>query len=109
MRIVVDDLGDILGSGIGVHQVTGLPMPLKHGDQGILPMEEHLVIQFGIDPGLDHLVDVAEIHHHAPVVQLLADNLHFNFAVVAVKMTTFPLVVEQPMAVAEINVFSDSV
>ena len=109
MRIVEDDLGDILGSGVGVHQVTGLPMLLKHGDQRILPMQEHLVIQLGIDPGLDHLVDVAEIHDHAPVVQMIADNFNFNFAVVAVEMTTLPLVVEQAMAVAEIDVLGDSV
>ena len=84
-------------------------MLVKHGDQGILPMQEHLVIQFGIDPGLDHLVDIAEIHDHAPVVQVLADNLHFNPAVVTVEMTTLSLVVEQAMAVAEIDVLGDSV
>lgn len=109
MRIVVNNLGDIFGSGVGVHQVTGLPMPVKHGDQGILPMQEHLVVQFGIDPGLDDLVYVAEIDDHSPMVQMLADNLHFNSAVVAVEMTTFPLIIEQAMAVAEIDVFCDSV
>ena len=109
MRIVVDNLGDIFGSGVGVHQVTGLPMLVKHGDQGILPVQQHLVIQFGIDPGLDDLVDVAKIDDHAPMVEMLADNLYFNSAVVAVEMTTFPLIVEQAMAVAEIDVFSDSV
>ena len=109
MGVVVDDLGDVFGSGVGVHQVTGLPVLAKHGDQRILSMQEHLVIQFGIDPGLDHLVDVAEIHDHAPVVQMIADNFHFNSAVVAVEMTTLPLVVEQAMAVAEIDVLGDSV
>jgi len=43
------------------------------------------------------------------MVEMLADNLHFNSAVVAVEMTTLPLIVEQAMAVAEIDVFSDSV
>ena len=109
MRIVVDDLGDVLGSGVGVHQVTGLPLLAKHGDQGILPMQKHLVIQFGIDPGLDDLVDVAKIHHHAAVVEMPADNLHFNSAVVAVEIATFSLVVEQAVAVAEIDVLGDSV
>jgi len=109
MGVVVDNLGDIFGSGVGVHQVTGLPMLVEHGDQGVLPMQKHLVIQFGIDPGLDDLVDVAEIDDHAPMVEMLADNLHFNSAVVAVEMTTLPLIVEQAMAVAEIDVFSDSV
>ena len=95
--------------GFGVHHVTGLPMLVKHGDQRILPVQEHLVIQFGIDPGFDHLVDVAEIDDHAPVVQMVAGDLHFNPAVVAVEVTAFPLIVEQAMAVAEIDVFSDSV
>lgn len=84
-------------------------MLVKHGDQRVLPMQQHLVIQFGIDPGLDDLVDVAKIDHHAPMVEMLAGNLYFNSAVVAVEMPTFPLIVEQAMAVAEIDVFSDSV
>ena len=109
MRIIVDNLGDILGGGVGIHQVTGLPMLMQHGDQRIFPMQEHLVIQFGIDPGLDHLVDIAKIHHHATMVEMFADNLHFNSAVVAVEMATFPLIVEQAMAVAEIDVLGDSV
>ena len=109
MRIIVDNLGDILGGGVGIHQVTGLPMLMQHGDQRIFPMQEHLVIQFGIDPGLDHLIDIAKIHHHAPMVEMFADNLHFNSAVVAVEMATFPLIVEQAMAVAEIDVLGDSV
>jgi hypothetical protein len=40
---------------------------------------------------------------------MLADNFHFNPAVVAVEMTTLSLVVEQAMAVAEIDVLGDSV
>ena len=109
MGIVVDDLGDIFRSGVGVHQVTGLAVFAKQGHQGIFPMQEHLVIQFGIDPGLDYRVDVAEVDHHAPMVETLAGDLHFNSAVVAVEMATFPLIVEQAMAVAEIDVLGDSV
>jgi hypothetical protein len=43
------------------------------------------------------------------MVETFADNLHFNSAVVAVEMATFPLIVEQAMAVAEIDVLGDSV
>ena len=43
------------------------------------------------------------------MVEMFADNLHFNSAVVAVEMATFPLIVEQAMAVAEIDMLGDSV
>ena len=84
-------------------------MLVKQGNQGIFPVQEHLVIQFGVNPGLDYLVDVAEVHDHAPMVEMVADNLHFNSAVMAVEMATFALIVEQAMTVAEIDVFGDSV
>jgi hypothetical protein len=40
---------------------------------------------------------------------MVAENLHFNSAVVAVEITALPLIVEQAMAVAEIDVLGDSV
>jgi hypothetical protein len=43
------------------------------------------------------------------MVEVLADNLHLHSAVMAVEMATFSLIIEQAMAVAEIDVFGDSV
>jgi hypothetical protein len=109
MRIVIDNPGNVFCGRIGVHQITGLPIGLENGDNGIVPMEKHLVIQLGVNPGLNHIVNVAKVHHHASMVKIFADNVYFHPTVVSMEVAALTFIVEQAMAVAELDMFGDFV
>jgi hypothetical protein len=66
-------------------------------------VQEHPVIERPVDPGLKNILDLGKIAHHAPGVQRLGADLHLDFAVVAMKIAAFSVVIQQPVAVAEMN------
>lgn len=67
------------------------------------------MIEVGIDPGLHNPFDFAEVDDHTKFVELFAFNGDDRDAVVAVQVATLAGVVEQPMAVTEVNFAGDSV
>ena len=66
-------------------------------------MQEHRVIEVVINPPLHMLLDVAEIDQHAPVIQFVRFENDDGLAVVSVEVAALALVVEQAMAVAEVD------
>ena len=69
--------------------------------------QQHLVIELAVDPALDDPLDVAEVADHVAVVERAGAHLDLRHGVVAVRMLADAVVVEQPVAVAEIDTFGD--
>ena len=86
---------------------TGSPSRLQRPDERIVFAKNHLVIELAVDPSLDDALDVGEIAHHVAVVERAAAHFDLGDRVVAVRMLADAVVVEQPVAVAELNFLGD--
>ena len=71
--------------------------------------EQHAVIDLAIDPPLHNPLDVAEVAHHVATVQLQRADLDLGDRVVTVRMLTDAFVIQQAVAVAELDPFGDGV
>ncbi len=67
------------------------------------------MIELPIHPPFDYSLDVAEIGHHVARIQRVGLYLDFGNGVVSVRMLAHTVVVEQPMAVTELNLLGDRV
>ena len=67
------------------------------------------MIELPIDPAFDHPLDVAEIRHHVPRVEAVGTDLDLRQRIVAVRMLADAVVVEQAMAVTELDAFGDEI
>ena len=65
--------------------------------------EDHLVIEFRVNPALHDPLDVAEVAHHVAGVELIGAHLDLGDGVVSVGMLADPVVVEQAMPVESRN------
>ena len=65
--------------------------------------------QLAIDPALHRALDVREIGHHVAAVERLGLNLELDDRVMAVRMLADAVVVEQPMAVTEVQALGDRI
>ena len=69
----------------------------------VVAMQDHAMVEVLVDPVADHVLDVREIDHHAPRVELFGLDRDDGPAVVAVQVLALAVVVEQPVAVAEVD------
>jgi hypothetical protein len=67
------------------------------------------VIQLRIDPAANLRFNLSEIFHHPQPIQCGGRQFNFHGAVVAVQVTALARIVEQPMAVAELQHFGHAV
>ena len=106
---VEDELGDVLDSRVAVGLEDRFVQRFEGSDQGVVLPQDHLVIELAVDPRFHHLLDVRKIGHHIAAVKCLRLDLDLDDGVVAVGMLADPFVVEQAMAVAEINTLRDQI
>ena len=66
------------------------------------------MVEVGIDPAGDDPLDVGEVEHHAAVVKLLGLDGDDGVAVVPMQVAALAVVVEQAMAVAEVDFSGDA-
>ena len=97
----------MLHRGIAVDDKHGLAQPLQRLNQRVIASQDHLVVELAIDPSLDDPLDVREIAHHVAVVERPAADFDLGDGVVAVRVLADAVVVEQAMAVAELNFLGD--
>src|SRR5215208_7478728 len=105
--VVEDDLRDMLDGGIGVDEEDGLSERLQGGDERVVATKHHLVVNRLINPALDDALDVAEIADHVAIVERAGAHFDFRDRVVAVRVFADAVVVEQAMAVAELELLGD--
>ena len=87
-----------------------LAIVLEEGlDERVVMPEDHLVVELAVDPALDLVLDVAEVDHHVPRVEIVGPDLDLGDRVVPVGMLADPVVVEQAVPVAEFDALGDEV
>ena len=67
------------------------------------------MIQLAIDPPFDDPLDVAEVHHHVAVVEAVGADVDLDGRVVSVRMLADAVVIEEPVAVTELDPLRDEV
>ena len=82
---------------------TGSPSALQRCDERVVFAENHLVIELAVDPPFDDPLDVGKIADHVAVVERAAADFDLRNGVMAVRVLADAVVVEQPVAVAELN------
>src|SRR5262245_13128426 len=107
--LIEDELCDPLDRWIAVDDEDGLAELPERRDERVVVPQDHLVIELPVDPPLDHPLDVAEIADHIPVVERAGADLDLGDGVVAVGMLTDAVVVEQTMAVAEVDALGNAI
>lgn len=61
------------------------------------------MIEVVIDPAADDAFDIREVEHHATFIERIGFDRDDGSAVVSVQKTAFAGIVQEPMAVAEVN------
>ena len=105
--MVKDEACDPFDCGVAVEHEDGLAQPLQRLQQRIIVTEDHLMVELAIDPRLDDPLDVAEITDHVTRIERATPNFDLGHGVVAVRVFTHTVVVEETMAVAEVDAFGD--
>ena len=95
--------------GIALELVDRLAERLERRDQRIVVTQDHLVIELAVDPALHDALDVREIRDHVAAVEPIRAHVDLDDGVVAVRMLADAVVVEQPMAVAEVDALGDEI
>jgi nucleotide-binding universal stress UspA family protein len=108
-RGVVDESGDTFRGGVAVERKHGLTHSAQHGRQRVVVAQDHLVIEFTVDPGLHDLLDVRKIHDHVAMIERLCLDVDLDHGVVPMRKFAVAVVVEQTMAVAKINALGNQV
>ena len=90
-------------------ETTARPSPARMGTTGIGLVENHPMIEVLVDPGTHFPLDVGEIEDHAALVQGLRTDRNDGPPVVPVQMAAFSRIIEQPMAVTEVDLAGDAV
>src|SRR3989338_1921422 len=109
LRELVEQAGNRLRGRVLLHQKARLAHVLEDGRQGVVRAQEHPVVKLAVEPRLDGGLDLAEVVHHPAAVERLRLQLDLHDAVVPVRHPALPLVVHQPMAVAERQPLGDLV
>jgi hypothetical protein len=107
--ILEDKLGDRFSCGVLVQQKTRLSRFLEPLRQRIIVAQEHAMIERLINPALHDTLDIAEIDHHAQGIKAFRRQVDGDFAIMAMRHATLPLIVHQPVAVAEVEIFRNFV
>ncbi|CAK9062147.1 Spermidine synthase, partial [Durusdinium trenchii] len=94
---------DVLGGRVPVDQIDLFTEFFEERDDRVFAMQDHPVVEFGIDPGPQFCLDVAEVDEHAAVINLVSFEDDDRTAVMAVEMAALPLVVEEAVSVAELD------
>ena len=95
--------------GILVDEETGLALILDERNGRIVLAQDHAMIQIFVDPLFHHAFDFAKIDNHAALIEAFAFKLDLDSAVMTVKKSAFPVVVEQTVPVTKIDFFGDAI
>src|SRR5918996_5373009 len=61
------------------------------------------MIERVVDPALDNALDIGEIDHHSQLVEAFRSEVDGHLAVMAVRHTTFSLILHETVTVAEVK------
>ena len=107
LGVVEDQLGQHLGRRVAVNGHNRFLIRLQLFENRVGLVHQHFVVPGVVEPFLEALLDLDEIHHHAPFIQRGGGQFDLHLGVVPVKQTAFAVVVEEPVAVGEMDFFRD--
>lgn len=97
----------MLNRRVALHNEDRLAELLERPDERVVFAENHLVIQFAVDPSLHHPFDVGEIADHVATVERTRPDFNLRDGVVAVGVLADTVVLEEAMTVAEFDFLGD--
>ena len=71
--------------------------------------QDHLVVKFPIDPGLNCPLDLGEVTYHRSLVEQGRADLDLDDSIVTVGMLTDTVIVQQAMSIGKLDPFGDGV
>ena len=71
--------------------------------------QDHLVVKFPIDPGLNCPLDLGEVTYHRSLVEQGRADLDLDDSIVTVGMLTDTVIVQQAMSIGKLNPFGNGV
>ena len=77
-----------------VGQKEGLAHFFEDGHDRVFAAEDHAMVEIVVDPGADRLFDVAEVEHHAAIIELGAFDRNDRPAIVAMQVAALAFVVQ---------------
>ena len=107
-RVLEDHLGDVLGGRVHVQFHERFALPPQFRDHRIVAVQKHAVVECLVDPGAEDALDGCEIHDHAERVEDRRFERDDGPGVVPVQVSALPVVLEQAVAVTEVDFFRDS-
>src|SRR5262249_34731080 len=108
-RLIEDQLRDALHGRITVDDVDRLAELRERRDERVVVAQDHLVVELAIDPALHDALDVAEIADHVAVVERAGAYFDLGDRVVSMRMLADAVVVEQAVAVAEVDALGNGI
>jgi hypothetical protein len=103
--LIEDQFGNAFHSGVAVNDENRFAKLFERGDKRIIVPQNHFVIQLAIDPPFDNTLDIAEVADHIAIIERAGPDLDFRDGVVAVRMFANAVVIEQTVAVTEVDAF----
>ena len=97
----------MLHRGIALDDEHRLAEPLQRSHQRIVFAQDHLVIELFINPSLHDTLDVAEVADHVAIVERAGSHFNLGNGVVAMRVLADAVIIEQAVAVAELNFLRD--
>ena len=98
-----DQLGDVFRRRIHVQQIHRLALLFQDRHDRVVAVQNHAVVEMIVDPAVDAALDLVEIDDHPLPVEALGLDGDDRPAVVAVQMPALALVMQEPMAVTEVD------
>src|SRR5262249_34365221 len=98
---VEDQPGDVLRRRADVEHEDRVARLAQKRQHGVVAVQQHLVVELGVDPAADDALEQREVEHHAQRVEAVGGERDGGAAVVAVQVAALALVLQEPVAVAE--------
>src|ERR1051325_3073448 len=104
---IENQLGDVFGRRVHVHQEDRFVLCFEMRQDGVVLVQDHAMIEVGVDPGADDALDGGEVDDHAERIEPIRLQGDDGAAVVPVQMPALAVVLQQAMAVAEADLARD--
>ena len=101
--MVIDQLGNVLRGGIGIHHMDRFALTQKVGQHRIVTMQDHPMVKVLVDPLSHRVLEPAKINHHSQVVKLIGLKGDDRLAIVAMNVFSFAIILQKAMAIAKVD------
>lgn len=105
----IDQPREILGRRVLADHPERLSQVPKMGNRGVAFAKNHSMIELRVDPKTKRSLDIRKVDQHPALVEPIAFQHDDGLAVMPVQMSALSGVIEEPVAVAEIDLLADAI